>query len=113
MENLDILIAQYKNIDEKLNSISKELSGLSTDTALNKNDILYLKQRLSTLEMQQASLHNEIEAMKDSIGDNANSVTIEKSRKWDTVVSSILKNMLPYVISLTVAGITLKIKGVV
>ena len=109
MDNLDILVAQYKNIDAKLCSINDKLLEINTDTAINKNDILTLKQEISSLKVKQSALNNEINIMKLQLKDAGNEVKTEKARRWDAVLSAILKNVLPYIITLIIAGITLKI----
>lgn len=109
MENLDILIAQYKNIDEKLNSINDRLSVITSDTAVNKNDIMSLKQDVSSLKLRQAELGDEIDLINLEMKDIANRSSLEKSKKLDRIVSAIVKSLIPCIISLIVAGITLKL----
>lgn len=113
MDNLDILVAQYKNIDAKLCSINDKLLEISSDTAINKNDILTLKQEISSLKVKQSALSNEINLIKLQLKDTGNEVNTEKARRWDAALSVILKNVLPYIITLIIAGITLKIRTLI
>lgn len=112
MDNIDVLITQYKNIDNMLCSINDKLLSISTDTAINKNDILTLKQDVASLKLTQAALGNELNEINISMKDASNEIPIEKSKKWDKLISLIVKSILPYIIALIIAGITLKIGAI-
>ena len=111
MDNLDVLIAQYKNIDDKLNTISDRLVDIGTDTAINKNDILSLKEDVASLKMKQATLSKELNDLNLKLRDTANIVPLEKSKKWDGLLSLIVKNIVPYVITLIAGGAIVKLGG--
>lgn len=111
MDNLDVLIAQYKNIDTKLNTISDRLVDIGTDTAINKNDILSLKEDVASLKLKQATLSKELNDLNLKLRDTASIVPLEKSKKWDGLLSLIVKNIVPYAITLIAGGAIVKLGG--
>ena len=84
MNELEVLVNQYKNIDSKLDKISDKVEKLSTETVVQRLDIDHLKAEVVLLKKQQ----DEILARIDELEDLPNK---EKAEKWSTVVNNVLK----------------------
>lgn len=113
MDNLEVLIDQYKNINNKLDKITGKVEQISTETAIQRVEIDSLKNDVIILHKKQSELRDEIESIKDNISKLENQPAESKSKKYDTVVLNILRVFISAVSVIIVTGIIAWINKVV
>lgn len=113
MDNLEVLIDQYKNINNKLDKISCKVEQISTETAVQGVEINTLKNDVIELQKKQSELKKEIESVKNSIFKLEKQPSEYKSKKYDTVVLNILRVVISAVSVIILTGIIAWINKIV
>lgn len=113
MDNLEVLVDQYKNIDNKLDKIACKVEQISTETAIQGVEINTLKNDVIELQRKQSDLKKEIESVKNNISKLEKQPAEYKSKKYDTVVLNILRVFISAVSVIIVTGIIAWINKVV
>lgn len=113
MDNLDVLVDQYKNINNKLDKISCKVEQISTETAVQGVEINNLKNDVIELQKKQSELKKEIESVKNNISKLEKQPVEYKSKKYDTVVLNVLRIFISAASVIIVTGIIAWINKVV
>lgn len=113
MENLEVLIDQYKTINNKLDKITDKVEQISTETAIQRVEIDALKNDIIELQKKQSELKDEIESVKNNISKLEKQPAESKSKKWDTVVLNILRVAVAAGSTLIIAGIIAWINSII
>lgn len=113
MDNLEVLIDQYKTINNKLDKITGKVEQISTETAVQKVEIDTLKNDIIDLQKKQSELKDEIESLKNNISKLEKQPAESKSKKWDTVVLNIIRIAIAATSTLIVAGIIAWINNII
>ena len=102
MNELEILVSQYKNIDSKLDKISDKVEKLSTETIVQRLDIDHLKAEVVLLKNKQDELLTRIDELEGLPNK-------EKAEKWTIIVNNILKGIAGIFIAAMLAYIGIKV----
>ena len=113
MENLEVLIDQYKTINNKLDKITDKVEKISTENAVQKVEIDTLKNDIISLQKKQSELKDEIESVKNNISKLEKQPAESKSKKWDTIVLNIIRIAVATASTLIVAGIIAWINNII
>lgn len=113
MDNLEVLIDQYKTINNKLDKITDKVEQISTENAVQRVEINTLKNDIIELQKKQSELKDEIETVKTNISKLEKQPAESKSKKWDTVVLNIIRVAVATASTLIVAGIIAWINNII
>lgn len=113
MDSLDVLIDQYKTINNKLDKITGKVEQISTETSIQRIEIDNLKTDVIELQKKQSDLKKDIESVKTNISKLENQPSEYKSKKYDTVVLNILRVFISAISVIIVTGIIAWINKVV
>ena len=113
MDNLEVLVDQYKTINSKLDKITDKVEQISTETAIQRVEIDSLKNDVIRLQKKQSELKDEIESVRNNISKLEKQPVESKSKKYDTVVLNILRIAIATVSSLIVTGIIAWINSII
>ena len=113
MDNLEVLVDQYKTINSKLDKITDKVEQISTENAVQRVEIDTLKNDIIELQKKQSELKEEIKSVKNNISKLEKQPAESKSKKWDTVVLNILRVAVAAVSTLIVTGIIAWINNII
>jgi predicted nuclease with TOPRIM domain len=113
MDNLEVLVDQYKTINSKLDKITDKVEQISTENAVQRVEIDTLKNDIIELQKKQSELKEEIKSVKNNISKLEKQPAESKSKKWDTVVLNILRIAIAAASTLVVTGIIAWINNII
>lgn len=113
MDNLEVLIDQYKTINIKLDKITDKVEQISTENAIQRVETDTLKKDISELQKKQSELKEDIKSIKNNISKLEKQPAESKSKKYDTVVLNILRIAIAAASTLIVTGIIAWINGII
>lgn len=99
---LEVLVEQYKNINDKLDKISNKVENLGTETVIQRMDIDQLKAEIVFLKTKQDGISKDIEELRTK-------PVKEKAERWSTVMNVILKGIAGLFVTAMLAYIGLKV----
>lgn len=113
MDNLEVLVDQYKTINSKLDKINDKVEHISTENAIQRVEIDSLKKDISELQKKQSELKEDIKSVKNNISKLEKQPAESKSKKYDTVVLNILRIAITAASTLIVTGIIAWINSII
>ena len=95
MNELEVLVNQYKNIDSKLDKISDKGEKLSTETVVQRLDIDHLKAEVVLLKKQQDEILARIDELED-LPNKEKAIVLKEDKFNKANVSKIIEKMLSH-----------------